>query len=569
MHPECSAPLCLSMPLVAGLGLFFLPVEDVAAQQQRMMIVADGDGPQVMHFTGPEMAGLRQPDFVRRDLPIFVERLQLGNEQAVMVQMMLEAYLEAFKALEIMLPQHGPVHGPAFLGTRTMRHDGGPGEMGGFEGGDGQFPGEIGVFVQEMAGGEGTEDMDVTFTAGGPVAIAIQARAGEGELPEDGAGGPQVMLPGMEEGNVFHVEAVSGGPDGPTAGVVLSMVGADGEELSPEVKEQLQKRAQELVERLKKHMEEAAAAGEDQAAALPGPESIERHRQEIEEFRDAAARFRKAADQLREEFLAQVRNELTADQAVLWPGFERAIRRVKTLPLGRLDGERTDLFSVIESITPATEERAALGAELEGYELALDEALRARNEYLTESETRLSAAINGRDFERAMRIADEAARLRVAVRGVNEQFTVAMAGKFEAARGEEFRKAALKRSFPRVYRATAAQKAFAEAAGTEGLDPQVRASVEALRDAYESELASANERLREAIRRSQPAEPREAMAHVAAVMASAGTGQAPPPPPGARGDDPVREAFAKRRELGERYMAQLKSVLPPEPAAAP
>jgi hypothetical protein len=369
----------------------------------------------------------------------------------------------------------------------------------------------------------------------------------------------------MEEGTAVHFSAVAGEPgELMSAGVVVALSGADGEELPPDVKEHLQKRAQELAEQLRKHIEEAVAAGVDPAEALPGPEDMEKHRQEIEEFRDAAARFRKAADDLREEFLAQVKGELTPDQVVLWPGFERAIRRVKTLPLGRLDGERTDLFSVVETIAPATAERAAMGEELEGYELALDEALRARNAYLSESEPKLSEAINGGDFDRAMHIADEAARLRVAVRTVNEQYAQAIAGKLAPDRAEQLRSAALRRSFPRVYRPTAAQKAFTKAAAIEGLDPEVRASIQALSDAYESELAAANERLREAIRRAQPAEPRQGLAQVAAVMSGAAAGGAPVHL--VSDADPVREAFARRRELGERYRAQLKSVLPPEQA---
>ncbi len=566
MYPRCSPPVCLSLHLFAGASLgLFLPAVEATAQQQRMMVLDDGQGPQVMHFSGPEMGRLRQPDFVRRDLPIFIERLQLGTEQSAMVQMMLEAYLEAFKALGAMLPDM-PAHGPAFFGTHRMHHEGGPGGDGGPEAMDGPVAGEIGMFVEDLRGADGEGGIDVDFTVGGGVAIAIQAHAGEeGVEPGDGEGGPQVALPGMEGGTVVHVEAAAGEPGDPaTAGVVVALSGADGEELPPEVKERLQKRAQELAEQLRKHMEEAAAAGLDPAEALPGPENMERHRQEIEEFRDAAARFRKAADQLRDEFIAQVKAELTPDQVVLWPGFERAIRRVKTLPLGRLDGERTDLFGVVETIAPATAERAAMGEELESYEIALDESLRARNVYLTDSEAKLSEAINGRDFERAMHIADEAARLRVAVRTVNEQYALAIAGKLAPDRAEQLRAAALRRSFPRVYRPTAAQKAFTKAAAMEGLDPEIRAGIQAMSEAYESELASANERLREAIRRTQPAEPREGLAQVAAMMSGAAAGGAPIKL--ASNADPVREAFAKRRELGERYMAQLKSVLPPESA---
>ena len=76
----------------------------------RTMIVDEGDGPNVFHVSMPDIRALREPDFVRSDLPVFDEKLALSEMQQPVVSQLLEDYLAAFELLAVeFLPPPGPM----------------------------------------------------------------------------------------------------------------------------------------------------------------------------------------------------------------------------------------------------------------------------------------------------------------------------------------------------------------------------------------------------------------------------------------------------------------------------
>ena len=72
-----------------------------------MMIINksdDGSGnsggkPQIMHFSMPDIFSLRQPDFLKRDLPIFKDKLVLSDPQQAALERQLQSYLDEFQKL--------------------------------------------------------------------------------------------------------------------------------------------------------------------------------------------------------------------------------------------------------------------------------------------------------------------------------------------------------------------------------------------------------------------------------------------------------------------------------------
>ena len=113
-------------------GLIAMPAAVLAqASQHRMMVFEDdsGGGPQIVHFTGPDFGQLRRPDFVRRDLPIFHDKLELDSVQNAIVGVLLDAYLDAFRTLVAQaMPQD--VFAPPGL---DLAIGGDPGGVGGAE----------------------------------------------------------------------------------------------------------------------------------------------------------------------------------------------------------------------------------------------------------------------------------------------------------------------------------------------------------------------------------------------------------------------------------------------------
>ncbi len=534
-------------------GMVALPVAVLAQSgQHRMMVFEDdsGSGPQVLHFAGPDFGQLRKPDFVRRDLPIFREELDLDGIQHAIVQVLLEAYLDSFKVLvkEAMPQAHFGMPG------MDLTFGGGP---------DGEGGEDIGALIRDaIKNADGLTDIDIDADGSGNVAIAIMAQSGDGGGMDDV--GADLDL-GDQPVAVWAGSGPGGEGEGPSAGVYIAVGGADGMELPDDVREKLEKIAQDMAERLQTRLAEAEANGVDLADEFPAPPSMEDHKARMDEMREAMEQFAHQKETLKQDFLTQVRSQLTAEQLGNWPSFDRAFTRIKTLPNGRLDGERTDLLVVADELDLNKEQMEAVVEQLETYELALDEALRERNEYLDDATTRIDKAIQDRDFAKALSIVDRATRRRVAVRSVNSNHIDLIAEKLPADRAAKFRSDAMRRSYPRVYRRTVGQKSFKNALALAGLDEDTLSSIAAIEADYEVQLAALNERIRETIHRHQPKETRQAIEHLAAMMS--GEGATMMRMGGHDENDPVHAAFKKRTNLDERYMKQLHATLTPEQVA--
>jgi hypothetical protein len=532
--------------LAAALGGLILAGSGVSAQpaQHRMMVFDDGSGPQVVHFTGPDLRELRKPDFEHKDLPVFNTRLDLDEMQRLIVGVLLDAYLDAFKTLA---EEALPAPPTPMLGMAMGAPQG--------EGGEGPAPESLEGMVRdaiEEAGGD--SDVDIDVSAQGPVAIQIEARAAFGDEGESGG-----EAEGGQTEDIDVVWAEGGEGEGePEAGVYIAVSGPEGVELPEELKEKLALKAQEMAERIRQRLEQIEAEGGPPPEGLDAGGEADERRRYFDELRRSSKKFKRAKEALRQDFINEVRSQLSAEQLELWPGFERALTRIKTLPHGRLDGERTDLLRIIDGFDLDDDQRQAVAEAMESYELALHEALVARNTFLGEAQSKIDRAIEEGRFANAISTADRASRLRVAVRGVNEQHTETIAGRLGPDTSKAFRSRVLLESYPRVYRTTRAQKAFRGAARIEGLDDDVRSAIDQLEAAYTIELEAANDRLQKAIHRHQPREARQMIEHIQSVM------EGGEPMAVGEEDDPIRRAMRKRSQLDERYMKQVYALLTPE-----
>ncbi len=503
----------------------------------------DGGGPRFLQYTGPDMAELRTPDYVPRDLPVFNETLRLDDVQRLVMQTLLEVYLDAFMSLSDKLPSPaGPVMQLAAGGDGLHPAD----------------PGAVDAAVQEaLRGTADISDLDLDVDGTGRVAIGIVAHTEDGEhLEPAGLDGEDfAVFVGTDE------EGEEGA--GPATGVFISLGGREDMELPEETRQKLEAIAKEMAEKLQAQLAEQVAAGG--GPMLIGPDvhdAIAEQERRFEELREATQKFERDKEALRRQFVVEAQGQLQPEQLGRWPALERALVRSKTLPKGRLDGERTNLLEIAEALELEEIDDEAVAQELESYDFALHDALVARNEFLAGVHQRIDEAIQKGDKDKALTIVDKAATLRVAVRDVNERFTDSLAARLSTPEAEVLQRKALEVSYPRVYRPTRAQKAFKAARELPGLDPDVLAGIAAIAAAYETDLDMANERLRRTIRKHQPTEPRH-MVEQMASMADAGGHIVLDQP-----DDPIRDAFKARRDLDERYLKQLDGFLTEEQRAA-
>jgi len=285
--------------------------------------------------------------------------------------------------------------------------------------------------------------------------------------------------------------------------------------------------------------------------------------------------------EMRAHFVDGLKVSLGDDQLAHWPAFERFLNREKTLPRGRLSGEGTNLIFVLDEQKLAPEDFAKVESTLDPYELKLDAALVARNDYLASSTTKLFKALQEGDVKECTRIFDRQMQLRAVVRDVNEEFRVQMVSALgDGDTAKKFAKAALVDGYDRVFRATTTERSFDKALELESLDPAVRQGITDLRGAYLAELSGRNNDLLGTVKKNEPGQQATEAGRFATFMAAAMTGDfsslggAGMPfggfGGGGRGDgaeDPVRKAFDSRTKFNDEYLVKLKEILTPEQIA--
>lgn len=259
---------------------------------------------------------------------------------------------------------------------------------------------------------------------------------------------------------------------------------------------------------------------------------------------------------LREQFISGVKGQLDEAQLSRWPAFERRMTREKSLPDGRLSGESVDLVQLAKKALERAEAPSELAPVLELYEIRLVEALKARDTYLEQSQTRLYKALQDMDVPAGLDIVKRQTDLRVRVRDVNEEFRPAIAAALPEPARVAFLREALTSGYSRLFRPTRAERTFEAARELDTLPPETLEAIAALELAYESEMAALTERLIAITKKEEPGELVRQAERMAGFLSGNFQRQ--------REEDPIRASMGERRELSDRYLNQLAGLLSPE-----
>jgi hypothetical protein len=361
--------------------------------------------------------------------------------------------------------------------------------------------------------------------------------------------------------------------------------------VSPEMRERMMTVGQEVQEDLRRLAEERGAPLSEEERRTFFRERMQQIQQQMAAesqaggnaemkrlMGDMFTRFedwRVQKDTMRKDFVDGLKATLSDDQLALWPAFERFLTREKTLPRARLAGEGTNLILVLDNLElpPAAFEKVE--PLLDNYEVRLDEALRARNDFLFQSTGKLFKALEQGDANDANRIIERQVDFRTAVRDVNDEYRTAFVSALgEMPEAKLLEDTILAEAYERVYRATNTRRAFDAALKMEGVEPGVLESIVALDQSYGVELSGLNRQLYETLRKEEPARTaRDAQRFVGMVTAAMngdfsamgmGGGMGGMFGRGDEGPDPVREAFDKREKVEDSYADRLKALLTPE-----
>lgn len=258
---------------------------------------------------------------------------------------------------------------------------------------------------------------------------------------------------------------------------------------------------------------------------------------------------------MRTQFLANVEAILNGRQLEMYTQFRRQLRREKEIPKGRFSGESVNLFHAVAQLDLAPSVLEYLQPTLDQYDLRLDAALEVRERLLRDSRLAMMTSIKDDDHASALTIYDRQIDARIAVRRINDEFTMVLYEALPAEADAEFLATVRERAYPRIYRATAVQRILAAAKQLEGLSSETLQAIENLEASYLAEVAGINDTIRRLLQEYEPEEAR----FRASSFAARSEGKRPSKP-----SDPTRDEYRRRDEVGRRYVEMLRDLLTPE-----
>lgn len=264
--------------------------------------------------------------------------------------------------------------------------------------------------------------------------------------------------------------------------------------------------------------------------------------------------WRKKKASLASRLVLDLQAQLSPAQKERWPAFDRKLRRIKTLKDGVLTGENMDLFFVLSQMDLTKQEQEKIQPVLDRYEIALDAALQARNDYIASSQQELSEAIRGQDVETAKRIVEEQVNHRLTVRNTTESALAELMAALPEETAARLRRNSLEQAYGQVFRPTQMERIFEQVLDIEDLSAETMQAVKDLQNRYDMELAQINERLVDLIRQQDGV---KAVERVERLVHRVG-GQTV-----AVREDPVRDEFRSRDELDKKYIRELRAILTP------
>ncbi len=271
---------------------------------------------------------------------------------------------------------------------------------------------------------------------------------------------------------------------------------------------------------------------------------------------DILRRFSRARVSMGSEVSAAMQSVLTEEQLADWPEVDRRLRRLRELPQGRLQGERTDLWPVVDATLPQVDEDQAVSIRevMQSWELDLDDAIRHRAEYDKTAMIASLEAMQASDFDMLIRLLKQRQVRHEAVRDVTDLTIDSISVQLEGEVGSDFRRRALAAGYDRIYRSSRAQRVIEAALKLEDLDEETLAAVAALLEECTLAMDEMNEDILNIVRLHE--EPREM--RFVRRMQERESGEVN----GSEEEqDPIRLAFDERGELENAYLERLKDLL--------
>ena len=258
---------------------------------------------------------------------------------------------------------------------------------------------------------------------------------------------------------------------------------------------------------------------------------------------------------LREQFLNNVKAQLSGEQLKRWPRFQRTLRRDKELSKGELDGESIDLYVSIRQMRMPYEVEETIDPLLVDYEIELDDALIARAAKIDSLQEELKEAMTRMDYDAGLRAQDQIMAARTRVRAIQDVWIDRLADAIPTEYATEFRSRALAEAYPRAFRPTIIPKMFDKMRDCADLSNDQIDEFNMVEDQFDVDMTNLEMEIVASIRSNQPAEARR---RVERLIEQKRTGKRD------RTAGPTDELLAKKKDLIEQTKNRINGMLTPE-----
>lgn len=155
--------------------------------------------------------------------------------------------------------------------------------------------------------------------------------------------------------------------------------------------------------------------------ALVEEAAITQKQEPLHEGSDRVTKWNQRVEEMRAQFVDDLRLLMDQNQIRLWHKVERELRRKDQIGDGRIAGEGIDLIRLVDAHIDGWADDPELVAELERYADQIDRAIVARKRFLDSEETDGFYAMQQNDPERALDLLKESLDLRKRVLELNTQ----------------------------------------------------------------------------------------------------------------------------------------------------
>jgi len=199
-------------------------------------------------------------------------------------------------------------------------------------------------------------------------------------------------------------------------------------------------------------------------------------------------------------FYDDIKAILTPEQLVKWPSVERCHRRTQWTRVSFVSGSGVDIIALVDKTKAGEGVMADLSPLLDEYEMKIDEPTQVLQR-LQEKQTQdyIDGKFNAFDMQAVQNMLKDYAQAGKQMRDINREFARKVMSVLPEEKRAAFDLEFKRKSFPRVYRESHAQKLFAAAEKFADITPEQRDTLASTREAYVRDLAMANDKWAKAV----------------------------------------------------------------------